>query len=397
MTTSTLKQQYEFAEDAVELAEIAGVLEKDPDSPDEAMRFGPLLAKTLARENGDDQTVLRAAVKVLRTFDNDDAATWLINEAEIEASMQYGSLPGKAKPVACLLFAIPVVFASFQPPGASLIPNRNFETLHTVISDTQVIAASHGFRLLPSLFTYDELSHLTHHEVLKLTLTLGHQVLESPRETPSIEPLEVRERRFANDVRVDEYPYVQLRFLLGMAATTQGALGELLPRLESEYDDESAQLGLPDEVAATSVGRFDDGTWWTVPFAKLIEGCAQSVTPLLEIGNPAGFHDALRLGAERMRAQDMRLRIEYATEAMGYEASAGRVDVSPLSDGFGNLTGLTLTLYVPNSTEVVDTFMWYRLPHENLTEMRQELASLIDGMDLRGTLQLQSNAALHLH
>lgn len=395
--TPDTKVLYEYAEDALELAHLANALHEDPDSADEAERFGTLLAKTLARENGADQKVLRAAVKLLRTHHSEEAATWLINELEIETSLQYLPAPGQTKPKACLLFAIPVVFAAFQAPGKSLLQNRNFESLHTVIQETQVVTASHGFRLLPTLFTYEELSQLPHHEVLKLTLKLAHQVLEAPTEPLLLEPLESLELPLASSVHTDDYPYVQLRYLVGMAVTNRNALPELMPTLDSDYDPQAMDFQLPPEIAGFSTGRFENGTWWTLPFAKLIEACSASVTPLLEIGNPEGFHDALRLGTERMRAQDMRLRIDYAAEAAGLEATAVRAEISPMSDGFGHVNSLSVDVHVPGVKESVDSFIWYQLPHEESSEMQLELTMLLEGMGLKETSPLSGNPGMHLH
>jgi hypothetical protein len=395
--TPDTKVLYEYAEDALELAHLANALHEDPDSADEAKRFGTLLAKTLARENGADQKVLRAAVKLMRMHHSEDAATWLINELEIETSLQYLPAPGHTKPKACLLFAIPVVFAAFQSPGKSLLQNRNFESLHTVIQETQVVAASHGFRLLPTLFTYEELSQLPHHEVLKLTLKLAHQVLDAPTEPLRVEPLENLELPLASSVHADDYPHVQLRYLIGMAVTNRSALNELMPTLDSDYDPQAADFQLPPEIAGSSSGRFENGTWWTLPFAKLIEASSVSVAPLLEIGNPDGFHDALRLGTERMRAQDMRLRIDHAAKAAGFEATAALVDVSPMSDGFGHMNGLLVDVFVPGIKEAIDSFIWYQLPHEEPVEMQLELTMLLEGMALKQTSTLPGNPGMQLH
>jgi hypothetical protein len=399
MTTDIpLKHQYELAEDALELATLAKTLEQDEEDLDAASQFGPMLAKTLSRENGDDQKVLRAALAVLRKHGDDDAADWLVNEVEVESSLQYSQRKGKT-PLACLLFTMPVVFAAFQDPGAHLQTGMNFDNLHQVLEESHVISAHHGFRLLSNLYTYEQLSTLTHHEVLKTTLALSDQVVDEPRRMAAIEPFPENSRRPAPPVDTRAYPHVQLRFILGMAVTARHDLNDVFPTVETGMAEAVPfALVTPGEVAGYTAGRMENGRYWAELFARLIEASTTGVAPVLEVGPPDGFHGGLKLGLELARLQDAQCRLMHIAGSAAIPVDQLRVAESPLVQA-GELKGMVLTVSTRQAPhEALETIEWACLLDESLGEALAEWHGLRDRLDIRDVPGQPDEAArLYLH
>jgi hypothetical protein len=386
MKNAVTRHHHALARDVVELAELATILSRRRDAEPESERFSELLVETVSRENGDDRIVAAAAVEQLRMHDEDDAADFLIEELEIESTYQVLPEPGTRLERMALMFAIPVTFPSFGEPNVHLTVDESFEQLHDILYDAEVVSARCGFRLLPRLFTVEELRSRTYHELRSMTISMAEQVLADPRGPVSINECNIDFKMPGDFTLTSQYPFAQLRFVVGIAVTSREGIEDLFPPLEEDGNDYDERYGSPmdDDDDESAPGGYDDeGVYWSDAFAEALSACAHSVAPALDVAAPDGLHADLRIGLTMLRAQNTRLQMEHALRDAEMVPEDICISESPLTENGVEVTGVQLELLpVDGRSEPIATVEWQMLPHEQLDEAVDNLYQMMGALGL---------------
>jgi len=388
MKSKTSPRHLELAKDVIALVELISILQANPNAEPQRDDFYELLVKTIKRENGDDRVVAEACCEALLKLklDGPEAVQWFLGELETESCLQYMVKQGRANPLPCLLFTIPVIFPTFGKPSDYLAVDDMFESMHDILADADVVDAHAGFRLLPRLFTFEDLFARSPHEVRALTLSLGAQVLEDPRGTLSLEPQLSRARKPVTSEIATDFPYATLRYIVGIGATFPQDIHDIFPPLEEETMDEddvkSLQTG-PGNEANEPGGWLEEGTYWSEVFGEAVSICSNSMTPVSHVAAPDGFHGGLHMGLELLRAENARLQLEYAARAVDLTPADLVVTELPLTENGVQVVGVQVELRAhAEDEEPLETLQWRMFPREDLDECFEMLYTFMDTMGM---------------
>lgn len=382
MTTTTPPTPESLLKDAAALARGAKTLSRDAGSVRAAKQFERVLQRVLSLSDPHESDVISMALEALLQQDDEHAMDWLLEEIEIESELQYIQMGKTGKERACLLFAIPVVMPASTAAPVTLPYSTHFETLHTILTDANVIGEDARFRLIPRLFTHEELRGRPFGDFMRLTRELGRQLLE----------------RGATDVQVDDTifpppvialppdastPYVDLRYLIGILVTTHEGLETAFPAFD---DDTYGSAGDSPDAGTTSL---QDEVIWQSEFAEVLEAWSGRMLGVLNVAPPVGFHEDLRFGLELAREFNCRLHFQSVLDGAGLGVDDVAIAEVPFSSDGQDVCGITLALLNAGDEEL-DTAVWPALAHEELDDAVDKLHDLLTQMGFAAADELFS-------
>ncbi|SNS48759.1 hypothetical protein SAMN06265795_10343 [Noviherbaspirillum humi] len=358
--TTTAPSAAALQRDAKALAQAARRFAQKPGS-DDAGEFEALLQRVLSRPEPYESDVISEAVNLLLSSGHDDCIAWLLEEVEMESELQFIRL-GKSGPTrACVLFAIPVVFPAFTEPSATPVNSAAFQELHDILEEQGIIGEEARFRLLPRLFTPQELRGRPYGDFMRLTRHLAVQ-LAQPHETDVSADGEAFPPPAVVMTPLQAAPYVTLRYLVGLALTTEEGLNELFPPLDDDADEGGETAG-DGNAPGQAPGR---------ALAQAIEDWSGAMQGVLDVGAPMGLHADVRFGFELAREHNCRLQLKAALDNAALTLADAALAEFPLAGEDGEVIGIRLLL-LDGDDRALEEMPWLTLPHESLDEAIDKL------------------------
>lgn len=264
-----------------QLCKYAPLLAAGAETLKEEEAFYDLLGRVMSLPVAQEALVWAHVQQTLREVGGSEAWEWLEETLEAESSMAVWEVEGRAYPLEAVLFAVPVVYSVGATPkllGHELPFSRLAETL----TDAQLVYPEAKVALCNRLLSLDDLGARTPGEIERLTGHFCEQLLDENAEALQL-PLD-----WALTPPTGATPNqgVQLFYLLGVAA---------LP---------DSSLVFPD-AAEGSVGQDEEGLSWEAVFSRLLGATYEIEKDPMVLGAPAGFHDALRMGAYAARGASL--------------------------------------------------------------------------------------------
>jgi len=386
MTTATSLTSLE--RDALTLAHLSQKLCRTDNLTQEWHQFQDVLARVLSQGDPDESQILHTAISTLSIRQDEEAYVWLLNEVELESERQFLPEPVTKKERVCVLFSIPVTCSVNTALPSGMYAEAAFEEMHDVLAQAKLFDEQASFRLLPRLFTPEELRGRSKSEIRALTCSLGAQVLEDPTSVLYLEDgLFTGTPPLLEDLSV--YGHAQLRYLVGVAVIPHEFADKLFaedvspgaPAKEAGDGDEDGDSS--DENKAEGSGWLRDGSWWAQPFCEKMEDSLRVLGSGFTIGVPQGFHDDMRNGLVLLREQNAMHCLDETIQSLKLDESDLLVEEWPLSTPEGQVVGVAVYLTKASDEDTVyASIVWAKLHHESLEDTVDELHAMLNVMAL---------------
>lgn len=383
MTTATSLTAHE--RDALTLAHLSQKLCRTDNLIQEWHQFQDILARVLSQGDPTESQILHNAISALSFRQDEEAYVWLLNEVEVECERQFLPEPGTNKERACVLFAIPVTCSVNTGLPAGMYADAAFEEMHDVLTQAQLFDEQAMFRLLPRLFTPEELRGRSKSEIRALTVSLGTQVLEDPTGVLYLEDgVFTRTPPLLEDLSI--HGHAQLHYLIGIAAIPHEFLDKLFaedvsPGAAKQDDDDSSDTT---DSKVEGSGWLQDGSWWARPFCQKMEDSLRIIGGGFTIGVPQGFHHDMRNGLVLLREQNAMHCFDETIAELKLDEDDVLVEEWPLSTPEGQVVGMAVYLTKASDEDTVyASVVWPKLHHESLDDAVDELHAMLNVMALQ--------------
>jgi hypothetical protein len=369
---------------AQELSILAQRINAESASADEAERFYDLLGTTLNLPVEQESAVTGRAMADLVCKGDGDTARLLVDELEMQAQLQYlPSASGREK--ACLLFALPIVIPCGTAIQRSVIKPDQFDALHAILEEADVISQVAEFALLPRLLSYAELFSLSYGQIRALTQEFGGQVLSGLR------TLNVPES-FAAVPGLEGAgcsPYVDLYFLVGLVSAVPRELEDVFPALaEAPRESGTRAKNKEDTAPFGESGAMASGSAWEESFCPAFDMAFGALFGSLTVLPPDGITSDLRRGLELSREIGM-LRMFQLTAPDGTRPIARLSHLTQVDDEwFVEVSCLTA-----RDGDVLEMNTWSVLNHESEADALEALVTCLSdaGIEQESPLADQNN------
>lgn len=292
----TAMEKISLFDAAEELSALVQRISAGAESAQQAERFYDLLGTTMNLPVDQESAITGRAMHNLTSQGDGDSARWLAEELEMQAQLQYlPTASGHEK--ACLLFALPVVIPCGTSLQRSVFNTEQFEALHTILEEADVISPVAEFALLPRLLSYSEIFSLSYGQIRTLTMEFGGQVLSGVRTLEAPENFAV-----APDLEgAGCSPYVDLYFVVGLVSTVPRELEDVFPALADAPETGARAKKNKDPSGFGESGAMANGSAWEKSFCPAFDAAFGALVGSLTVLPPDGITSDLRRGLELSR------------------------------------------------------------------------------------------------